>query len=122
MKLTDGGSLAVSRDGGSMAFTAQAGERSSLFVCALPGCTSPRAIGSAQFETAVAWTPDGRGVAYANDGNVWVQALGGGPPRQLTRFTENRYIGSFAWSRDGKRLAITRSTASYDIVLFRGLK
>jgi Tol biopolymer transport system component len=61
-------------------------------------------------------------VAYVREGNVWVQPLGGGAPRQLTRFAENRPIGSFAWSRDGKRLAITRSIATHDIVLFRGLK
>ena len=122
-KLTDGSSVAVSPDGGSIAFTAQATDgRSSLFVCSLPGCSSPRAIGAAQFDAALAWTPDGRGVAYASDGNLWVQPLSGGAPRQLTRFTDNRPIGSFAWSRDGKRLAITRSTASHDIVLFKGLK
>ena len=122
-KVTDGGSVTVSPDGGSIAFTAQAKDgRSSLVVCSLPGCSSPRAIGAARFEAALAWTPDGHGVAYANDGNVWVQPLSGGDPRQLTRFTDNRFIGSFAWSRDGKRLAITRSTTSHDIVLFKGLK
>jgi serine/threonine protein kinase/Tol biopolymer transport system component len=122
-KLTDGGSVAVSPDGGSIAFTAQTpGGPAALVVCGLPGCSSPRPIGSAQLDTAVAWTPDGRGVAYAHDGNLWVQALGGGTPRQLTRFTPNRPIASFAWSRDGKRLAIMRTTATHDIVLLRGLK
>jgi Tol biopolymer transport system component len=121
-KLADGASVAVSPDSGSIAYTAQVpGGGPSLMVCSLPGCTLPRAIGSAPFDTAVAWMPDGRGVAYALEGNVWVQPLGGGAPRQLTRFTENRYIGSFAWSRDGKRLAITRSTVTNDIVLFKGL-
>jgi eukaryotic-like serine/threonine-protein kinase len=122
-KLTDGASVAVSPDGGSMAYTAQEADgRSSLRVCSLPGCTSSRAIGTAVFDAAAAWTPDGRGVAYASEGNVWVQPLSGGAPRQLTRFADNRSIGSFAWSRDGKRLALTRSTATHDIVLFRGLK
>jgi hypothetical protein len=51
-----------------------------------------------------------------------VQPLTGGAPRQLTRFTNNRAIGSFAWSRDGERLAITRSTITNDIVLFSGLQ
>ncbi len=96
-KLTDGASVAVSPDGRSIAFTAQVPNGPpSLVVCDLPGCTSPRPIGAAQFDTAVAWTPDGRGVAYAHDGNLWVQPLGGGAPRQLTRFTPNRPIGSFA--------------------------
>ena len=118
-KLADGSSVAVSPDGSSMAF---ADSRASLIVCALPGCTSPRTIGSAQLDTAVAWTPDGRSVAYSSEGNVWVQPLTGSRPRQLTHFTDSRPIGSFAWSRDGKRLAITRSTITNDIVLFSGLK
>ena len=67
-------------------------------------------------------TPDGRGVAYAETGNLWVQSLDGGPPRQLTRFTDGRPIMSFAWSRDGKRLAIARTSTTDDIVLIKGLK
>jgi Tol biopolymer transport system component len=121
-KLTDGTGAAVSPDGGSIAFVAQ-GARGvpSLVVCSLPGCSSPRTIGPAQLDTPVSWPPDGRGVAYASNGNLWVQALSGGAPRQLTRFTDGRPIRSFAWSRDGQRLAITRSTVTNDIVLFEGV-
>jgi serine/threonine protein kinase len=118
-KLADGGSASVSPDGGSMAFV---DSRASLIVCALPGCTSRQTIGSAPFRGPLSWTPDGRGVAYAREGNIWVQPLGGGPPRQLTRSADGRPIGFFAWSRDGKRLAITRSTETNDIILLRGLK
>jgi Tol biopolymer transport system component len=118
-KLADGAGASVSPDGGSMAF---ADSRASLIVCALPGCTSRRTIGSVRFDAPLSWTPDGRGVAYAREGNIWVQPLGGGPPRQLTRSADRRPIGFFAWSRDGKRLAITRSTETSDIVLLRGLR
>jgi hypothetical protein len=31
-------------------------------------------------------------------------------------------ILDFAWSRDGKRLAIARATTTTDIILFRGVK
>jgi hypothetical protein len=48
--------------------------------------------------------------------------LDGKPPRQLTHFTDDRQIADAAWSRDGKRLAIARTTTTTDIVLFRGLK
>jgi Tol biopolymer transport system component len=75
-----------------------------------------------RFDAPLCWTPDGRGIAYARDGNIWVQPLGGGPPRQLTRSADGRPIGFFAWSRDGTRLAISRSTVTNDIVLLRGLK
>ena len=118
-KITDGTSAAVSPDGGSIAFVAQGARGvSSLVVCSLPGCSSPRTIGPAQLDTPVSWPPDGRGVAYASNGNLWVQPLSGDAPRQLTRFTDGRPIRSFAWSRDGQRLAITRSTVTNDIVLF----
>jgi len=121
-KLTDGFNAAVSPDGGSIAFIAQApGAVPTFLVCSLPGCSSPRTIGPAQLDASVSWTPDGRGVAYAKDGNLWVQPLSGGAPRQLTRFTDGREIRSFEWSRDGQRLAITRSTVTNDIVLFEGL-
>ena len=120
-KLTDGSTVAVSPDGGSIAFTALVNDVLSLRVCSLPECNSPRTIGASSFDTAVAWAPDGRGVAYSRDGNLWVQALSGAAPRQLTRFTDGRPIRSFAWSRDGQRLAITRSTVTSDIVLFEGL-
>ena len=121
-KLADGSGAAVSPDGRSIAFTAEVKGVQSLLVCSLPGCSSPNTIGTAGFNTAVSWTPDGRGVAYAKDANLWVQPLSGGAPHQLTRFTDGRPIRSFAWSRDGKRLAITRSTVTNDIVLFDGLK
>ena len=48
-KLADGSSVAVSPDGGSIAFTAQVNGVPSLVVCSLPGCSSPRTIGAAQF-------------------------------------------------------------------------
>jgi hypothetical protein len=31
-------------------------------------------------------------------------------------------IDDFAWSRDGQRLAISQSTTTNDVVLFKGLK
>lgn len=120
-KLVDAGLSAISPDGRRLASVALGREQASLSVCGLPGCTTPRTIGAATLETIISWTPDGRGVAFARDGNLWVQALDGSSPRQITRFTDTRPIGSFAWSRDGKRLALTRSTVTNDIVLFKGL-
>ena len=69
------------------------------------------------------WMPDGRSIAYVDTSgsNIWSQPLDGGPPRQITHFTD-RMIASFAWSHDGKRLAIVRTTTTNDIVLFKGLR
>jgi hypothetical protein len=49
-------------------------------------------------------------------GNIWDQPLSGGPPRQITSFTD-RTIADFDWSRDGKHLAVVRGTMGRDIVL-----
>lgn len=68
------------------------------------------------------WTPDGKNVSFVNDengfANIWILPLNGEKPRRVTSFNDN-LIFSFAWSRDGKRLAVTRGTLTSDAVLFR---
>ena len=54
--------------------------------------------------------------------NVWLRPLDGSSARQLTKFTDGATISDFAWSTDGKRIAIGRMIISNDIVLFKGLK
>jgi hypothetical protein len=44
------------------------------------------------------------------------------PANQLTHFADGYAIAEFAWSRDGKGLAISRSTTTNDIVLFKRLR
>ena len=54
---------------------------------------------------------DDRGV-----GNLWAQPLNGGPPTQITDFKSDR-IFDYAWSRDGKQLAVSRGKTTRDVVL-----
>jgi len=69
---------------------------------------------------ALAFSPDGKALTYAEVrdgvGNVWSQPLAGGPPTQLTQYPSG-VIFAFAWSPDGKRLALARGTTSTDVVL-----
>ena len=51
-----------------------------------------------------------------------VQRLNGPTLQRLTQFSDGRKIDAFAWSRDGRGLAIARSTTTNDIVLFKGLR
>jgi Tol biopolymer transport system component len=114
----------VSPDGKSLLFGAT-NARGQLGVCDLPDCTMQRALTTLPGGPMSRWTPDGRGIAYftlGRGGNLWVQPLAGSPAHQLTHFTDDRTIEDFAWSRDGKRLAIARGTVTNDIVLFRGLR
>ena len=65
------------------------------------------------------WTPDGRALAYIDRrslSNIISQPLDGGPPRQLTDFKSER-IFSFAWSREGKQLALARGSVTNDVIV-----
>lgn len=53
--------------------------------------------------------------------SVWTQPFDGGPPKQITDFEDQR-IFNFAWSRDGKQLALSRGTVNSDVVLISGFK
>jgi hypothetical protein len=67
------------------------------------------------------WMADGQAIAYLDRTgfNIWPQPIDGGTPHQLTHFTDNRTVVHFAWSRDGKHVAIARSTTTNDIVQSR---
>lgn len=72
------------------------------------------------------WTPDARALTYvSNSGgasNIWNLPIDGGPPQQLTDFKPDLFIQCFAWSRDGKQLAVARGTSISDIVLIKNFR
>ncbi|PWT91663.1 MAG: hypothetical protein C5B55_07735 [Blastocatellia bacterium] len=71
------------------------------------------------FEFYVRWTPDGRAMAYVDRNqrsNINSVTIEGGAKKQLTNFNAD-LIFRFAWSQDGKLLALARGTESHDVVL-----
>jgi Tol biopolymer transport system component/DNA-binding winged helix-turn-helix (wHTH) protein len=66
------------------------------------------------------WAPDERGLDYVSGrggvSNIWRQPLDGGAPKQITHFTSGHIFG-FAWSRNGKWLALARGETSSDVVI-----
>ena len=68
------------------------------------------------------WSPDGHAIDYSvtksGVSDIWRQSLSGGPPNQLTHFPSG-LINSFAWSTDGKSLAVARGTQIADIILLK---
>jgi dipeptidyl aminopeptidase/acylaminoacyl peptidase len=68
------------------------------------------------------WSPDGSRVAYirTREGqqrhrtDIWIVGSDGGKPRQLTK--EFASVSAFAWSPDGKRLALCASTIEGDSI------
>ena len=75
--------------------------------------------------TWMQWAPDGRALDYvltrAGASNIWRQALVGGQPKQITNFKSD-LIFDFAWSRDGKQLALERGATSHDVILISNFK
>jgi Tol biopolymer transport system component len=73
----------------------------------------------------VRWTPDGRAVAYIKTqgdvSNIWAQPLDGGKAVPLTDF-KSELIFNFAWSNDGKQLALARGSETSDAVLIRDFR
>ncbi|HEY2381285.1 MAG TPA: protein kinase [Terriglobia bacterium] len=116
----------LSPDGKSLVFASQEQNQWFISVCDLPDCSPLRHVRPMNIRLFLnKWTPDGRGIAYApvaTAGNIFIHPLDGSQERQLTHFTDPRGIVDFAWSKDGKRLAIARTATSQDIVLFRGIK
>jgi serine/threonine protein kinase len=90
-------------------------------VCDVATCTSPRTLPRL---TRPKFTADGRALTYldsATQANIWIQPLDGSAPRQLTHFADDgKTIWDYAWSTDGKRLAVARGAIANNIVLLRG--
>jgi Tol biopolymer transport system component len=71
------------------------------------------------------WTPDGRSIALIDIrtgvDNLWTEPSASRPAQQLTHFTSG-VILDFAWSHDGKQIAIARGTSQSDAVSFSSSK
>jgi len=69
------------------------------------------------------WTPDSRGLAYVDRAGlaIWIQPIAGGAPHRLVAFFD-RPILQFAFSPDGRQVAIARATTISDIVLLSGVR
>ncbi|MBD0372636.1 MAG: PD40 domain-containing protein [Pyrinomonadaceae bacterium] len=71
------------------------------------------------------WTPDGKGIAFVNAENGVYNLreipVAGGEMKQLTDFKSGT-IFWFAWSKDGKQLALARGQRVGDAVMFSNFK
>lgn len=118
----------ISPDGGLVAVRYQEGSPLPVLKVALV----PASGGNLRFVSQLPsgaeglhWSPDGKGLQYlltrGGATNVWEQPLTGGDPHQVTKFTSGR-IFSFAWSRDGKQLLLSRGNESSDVILISNFR
>jgi len=68
--------------------------------------------------STVQWDRDGKGVVYTTNErrNIWRQPLAGGPPQQMTNFSDLT-ISRFAMSPDGRSIALCRGAVTRDAFL-----
>jgi Tol biopolymer transport system component len=70
----------------------------------------------------VGWMADGRGIAGVDDRsgipNLWTFPFDHSPGKQLTHFHQSE-IRDFAWSPDGKRIALSRGSMEQNAVLIK---
>ncbi len=71
------------------------------------------------------FTPDSKAIAYMltrnRATNIWEQRLAGGDPVQLTHFTSGTMF-AFAWSQDGKQLALARGQRKTDVIMMSNFR
>ena len=102
--------------------------RRKLIVLPLEGGPPNKEIDTLSDADSIGWTPDGRALTYlhfsGSASNLYMQPLNGGVPIQLTHFySEPATVYAYAWSKDSKKIAITRARLNdSDVVLFTGFR
>jgi len=71
------------------------------------------------------WTPDGKSITFMDyvgeRSDLWAQPIDGSPRVKLTNFGRP-WLSRRSYSRDGKRIAITRGEIFWNAVMLKGLK
>ncbi|MGZ4830524.1 MAG: TolB family protein, partial [Candidatus Angelobacter sp.] len=101
---------AISPDARQVAWVESTKEGSAIFISAAAGGAPRRITAGGQSESAVAWSPDSKQIAFFSDAGaksgqpqLYVVSAAGGSPRKLTNV--KGFLASPGWSPDGKTLA-----------------
>jgi Tol biopolymer transport system component/DNA-binding winged helix-turn-helix (wHTH) protein len=125
------GALDISSDGKSLAFPWEQYTPAPSVELSVISATSGRLVRSFKAAPGIygagclRWSPGDSALQYivtrAGVTNLWQQDLAGGPPKQLTKFASG-LIFWFNWSKDGKRLLLTRGSLTGGAVLISRLR
>ncbi len=100
---------AISPDGKQVAWVEITKDGSAIFVSAITGGTPRRITAGGQSESAIAWSPDSKQIAFLSDATtpgqpqLYVVNATAGSPRKLT--SVKGFLASPGWSPDGKTIA-----------------
>ncbi|HKD90285.1 MAG TPA: protein kinase [Terriglobales bacterium] len=114
----------VSHDGSHLLYSRldPGSKQLNLIVATLPDVHTEKTLPVVQ---SYGWTHDGRSITFVRSengaDNIWSMPLEGGKPVPLTNFSSDQIL-RYAWSADGKRLAVVRGNTSSDVVLFSASK
>ena len=122
----------VSPDGRSVAYLKVDGEgasqRRKFLIQSIEGGTPVKEMDAPRYAGEIRWTPDGKGLAYfdltSGKSQLYMQPITGVSPLPLLHFdSEPMSIAAFAWSQDGKKIAITRAVRhNTDVVMFSNFR
>jgi Tol biopolymer transport system component len=111
------GAFAVSPDGTQIAVPHRVERGYKVALRPIDSDTAPTVLDISS--SLVRWMPDGRSLSFVESekrSNLWRYPLPSGTPKPLTSFMTDRII-SYAWSKDGKQLVLSRGHATTDVVL-----
>jgi eukaryotic-like serine/threonine-protein kinase len=116
----------ISNDGKYIAFQVNTADKKNQFVVVpAEGGAPVHQVEVSPESDLMRMARDGNGFSYVlHDGdvdNLWFQSFADGHARQLTHFASD-HIYSYAFSRDGKRFALTRGSDRQDAVMLSNFR